>query len=161
MANKPDHHLHHNHHQSSRRLMLVLYFTSVLGVGIVAAFLCLSSFNISFPSVSSIWVPPEIQTPNIDSRIVQKVHFNRLCVVLLKRWISLLDSPFLLTFREANNRTIQKSISDSYRQHSPICRRRNYNGSKCRQLRFLDLTDTPYKSKTFCTSSPVTAVSTM
>lgn len=56
--------------------MLVLYFTSVLGIGFVAAFLCLSSSNLSFSAVSSIWVPvnrSEIQIPNIDSKIVQKV----------------------------------------------------------------------------------------
>ncbi|XP_013594107.1 PREDICTED: kelch repeat-containing protein At3g27220 [Brassica oleracea var. oleracea] len=70
MANKPDH-----HHRSSRRLMLVLYSTCVLGIGFAAALLCLSSTKLSLSSVSSIWVPenpPEIQAPSIDSRIVQK-----------------------------------------------------------------------------------------
>ncbi|EOA25963.1 hypothetical protein CARUB_v10019352mg [Capsella rubella] len=78
MASKPDH-LHH-HHLSSRRLMLVLYFTSVLGIGFVAAFLCLSSSNLSFSAVSSIWVPlnrPEIQIPNIvQKRSKQSNHSN-------------------------------------------------------------------------------------
>ncbi|KAG2264231.1 hypothetical protein Bca4012_078668 [Brassica carinata] len=70
MASKPDH-----HHRSSRRLMLVLYSTCVLGIGFAAAFLCLSSTKPSLSSVSSIWVPenpPEIQAPSIDSRIIQK-----------------------------------------------------------------------------------------
>ncbi|KAF8108180.1 hypothetical protein N665_0114s0069 [Sinapis alba] len=74
MANKPDHHHHHLHHHRPR-LMLALYFTSVLGIGFVAAFLCLSSSKLSFSSVSSIWVPqnpPEIQAPNIDSQTFQK-----------------------------------------------------------------------------------------
>ncbi|KAF3594285.1 hypothetical protein DY000_02025414 [Brassica cretica] len=70
MASKPDY-----HHRSSRRLMLVLYSTCVLGIGFAAAFLCLSSTKPSLSSVSSIWVPenpPEIQAPSIDSRIIQK-----------------------------------------------------------------------------------------
>ncbi|KAL1209787.1 Kelch repeat-containing protein [Cardamine amara subsp. amara] len=74
MANKPDHHhhlLHCNYHQSSRRMMLVLYFTSVLGIGFFTAFICFSSSNFSF---SRVFVNrPEIQIPNIvDYRIVQK-----------------------------------------------------------------------------------------
>lgn len=54
--------------------MIVLYFTTVLGIGFVAAFLFVSKF--SFSGVSSIWLPvnlSEIQSPSIDSRSVQKV----------------------------------------------------------------------------------------
>lgn len=156
MASKPDH-----HHRSSRRLMLVLYSTCVLGIGFAAAFLCLSSTKPSLSSVSSIWVPenpPEIQAPSIDSRIIQKVSVDPSCKNDdFLSWVLKVFSFF--SHREANNRTRQK-MSVYYRRHLPIYRRRSYNGSKCSQLQFLDLTDTPCKSKTFCMSSPATAVST-
>ncbi|VVB14208.1 unnamed protein product [Arabis nemorensis] len=69
MANKPDH--SHNHHQSSRKLMLVLYFTSVLGIGFVAAFLFVSSSRFHSPAFFPV-NQPEIQIPNIHSDIVRK-----------------------------------------------------------------------------------------
>lgn len=160
MANKPDHH----HHRSSRRLMLVLYFTCVLGIGFATAFLCLSFTKSPSSTVSSIWVlenPPQIQAPSTASRIVQNVSSNQMRNKN-DDFLSYIPQSFLLFFcREATRRKMKNMLTSVYYPpHLPIFRRRRYNGSKCRLLRFLDSTVTPYKSKTFSMSSPATAVST-